>query len=332
MKAVRTGDPSCLRFIPKSNPMTQVSWRPETVTGSTGNAAATPSARLRSFSTAVPGSGCSAAARRYFDPSAYRIVLFDQRNCGRSLPSAAEFDTDLAANTTWHLVDDIERLRLHLDVETWVIFANSWGSTLALAYAESHPDRARALAIAGVTTTRHAEIDWLCRSMARFFPEEWRRLREAIPPNLRHLDTLSAFYQLLNAPDQEVRLKAARDWHDWESAPILLADPDGLPHRWRDPDYLLARARIVTHYFHNGAWLEDGVLLRNAGRLSGIPGILVQGRFDLEAPLTTAWELAEAWPGSRLVVVENAAHSTSNMAISSAIVAATDEFREISQK
>ncbi len=143
---------------------------------------------------------------------------------------------------------------------------------------------------------------------------------------------LSAFYQLLNAPDQDVRVKAARDWHDWEAAPILLADPYGLPHRWRDRDYVLARARIVTHFFFNGAWLDDGVLLRDAGRLSGIPGILVQGRFDLEAPLTTAWELAKAWPGSRLVVVENAAHSTSNTAISSAIIAATDEFREISQK
>jgi proline iminopeptidase len=188
------------------------------------------------------------------------------------------------------------------------------------------------MAIAGVTTTRRTEIDWLCHSMARFFPEEWGRLREAIPPNLRHFDMLSAFHQLLNAPDQEVRIKAARDWHDWEAAPILLADPDGLPHRWRDRDYVLARARIVTHFFFNGAWLDDGLLLRNAGRLSGIPGILVQGRFDLEAPLTTAWELAEAWPGSRLVVVENAAHSTSNTAISSAIIAATDEFREISQK
>lgn len=275
-----------------------------------------------------PGSGCSTQARRYFDPSAYRIVLFDQRNCGRSLPNAADFDADLSANTTWHLIEDIERLRLRLDVESWVMFGNSWGSTLALAYAQSHPTRVRAIAIAGVTTTRRSEIDWLCNGLKRFFPAEWAQLREAIPQDHHHLDILPAYHQLLNAPNQEVRIKAARDWHDWEAATILLADPDGLPRRWRNPDYLLARARIVTHYFCNGAWLEDGALLRNAGRLAGIPGILIQGRLDLEAPLTTAWELAGAWPGSRLVVIENAAHATSNTAISSAIVTATNEFRE----
>ncbi|MBY4606879.1 prolyl aminopeptidase [Rhizobium sp. 9T] len=281
-----------------------------------------------------PGSGCSTDARRQFDPEAYRIVLFDQRNCGRSLPSAADPTTDLSLNTTWHLVADIEKLRLSLDIDSWLLFGNSWGSTLALAYAETHRERVAAIVLSGVTTTRRSEIDWLCRGMAPLFPEEWHRFRQGIPSSMKGLDEdmAGAYHRLLNDPDPQTRLKAARDWHDWEAASILLADPDGLPRRWADPFYVLTRARIITHYFLNGAWLEDGVLLRNAAQLAGIPGILLQGRFDIEAPLVTAWELVRAWPESELRILPYAAHSTANPDMSAAIVAATDRFRNFPQK
>jgi len=279
-----------------------------------------------------PGSGCSTAARRHFDPAAYRIILFDQRNCGRSLPSAADPGTDLSGNTTWHLVADIERLRVFFGVETWLLLGNSWGSTLALAYAETHPERVAAIVIAGVTTTRRSEIDWLYHDMAPLFPEEWHRFRQAVLPERRNEDMVAAYHDLLNDPNPATRLKAARDWHDWEAASILLADPEGLPRRWADPGYLLMRARIITHYFTNGAWLEDGMLLKNAARLAGIPGILLQGRFDIEAPLVTAWELSRAWPASELRILPRAAHSTANPDMSAAIVAATDRFRDFPQK
>ncbi|KPH08293.1 prolyl aminopeptidase [Rhizobium acidisoli] len=281
-----------------------------------------------------PGSGCSTTARRYFDPDAYRIILFDQRNCGRSLPSAADPETDLSLNTTWHLVADIERLRVFFDIDTWLVFGNSWGSTLALAYAETHPQRVAAIVISGVTTTRRSEVDWLYRGMAPLFPEEWHRFRQAASSGSREQDQdmVAAYHHLLNHPDSETRLKAARDWHDWEAASILLADPEGLPRRWADPAYLLTRARIITHYFANGAWLDDGQLLNNADRLAGIPAILLQGRFDIEAPLVTAWELARAWPQSELQILPHAAHSTANPDMSAAIVAATDRFRHLHQK
>lgn len=240
--------------------------------------------------------------------------------------------TDLSANTTWDLIEDIEKLRRHLSVTDWVLFGISWGSTLALAYAQTHPTRVSAMVLAGVTTTRRLEIDWLTQGMAALFPAEWHRLNESLPGDMRAKGVIEGYRALLNAPDLEVRLKAARDWHDWEAASILLANADGSPRRWRDPAYLLTRARIVTHYFSHAAWLEEGVLLRDAGRLASIPGVLVQGRLDLEAPLTTAWELARAWPGSKLVVVENAAHSPAHDGMASAIIAATEKFLEISQK
>ncbi len=279
-----------------------------------------------------PGSGCSTVTRRYFDPYVYRIILFDQRNCGRSLPNAADMATDLEHNTTWHLVEDIEALRRHLQVTSWILLGTSWGSTLALAYAQTHSANVRAIVLAGVTTTRLLEIDWLTHGLARLFPAEWDRLLNALPANLRDGGVVEGYHRLLNSSDLDIRLEAARSWHDWEAASILLADPEGLPRRWQDPGYLLTRARIITHYFRNLAWLDDGVLLRDAERLAGIPGVLVQGRLDLEAPLVTAWELSRAWPQCRLVVVENAAHSASHEGLAGAIVDATDNFRQISQK
>lgn len=288
-----------------------------------------------------PGSGCSTNARRFFDPDRYRIILFDQRGCGRSTPHASDADADMSVNTTAHLLADIECLRQYLDVSRWLVFGMSWGCTLGLAYAEKHPDRVLALVLAGVTTTQRSEIDWLYRGIAPLFPEQWVKFRAGtsgagfdITPmrerdeliEERDGDLVSAYYQLLNNADPNVRLKAARDWHDWEAASILINPAATLSSKWSDDRYILARARIITHYFHHNAWLENGVLLREASALNGISGIMVQGRFDLEAPLVTAWELSQVWPDGELVIVPNAGHSPTDTGMSEAIVTATDRF------
>ncbi|MGO4448164.1 alpha/beta fold hydrolase [Phyllobacterium sp. TAF24] len=318
-----------------------------------------------------PGSGCSTNTRRFFDPDRYRIILFDQRGCGRSTPHASDANTDMSVNTTAHLLDDIEWLRQHLDVSLWLVFGMSWGCTLALAYAEKHADRVLALVLAGVTTTRRSEIDWLYRDIAPLFPEEWAKFRAGAsgagcvvrqahhegewgcnanhkdcstkgaefsslsPISLmvslsnhgeRDGDLVSAYYRLLNDIDPNVRLKAARDWHEWEAASILINSAATLSSKWSDDRYILARARIITHYFHHNAWLENGVLLREARALNGISGVMVQGRFDLEAPLVTAWELSQVWPDGALVIVPNAGHSPTATGMSEAIVASTDRF------
>jgi proline iminopeptidase len=279
-----------------------------------------------------PGSGRSTWARRYFDPAAFRIILFDQRGCGASTPHAGDTETDLAVNTTAHLLRDMERLREHLGVERWLVFGHSWGCTLGLAYAERHPGRVSALVLVGVTMTRRSEIDWLYRGLAPIFPEQWTRFREGVPEGARDGDLVAAYYGLLNDPDPAVHEKAARDWHDWEAASITV-DPDAAPpQRWSDPRFRLARARIVTHYFHHDGWLEDGALLKGAGALAGIPGVMVQGRLDLEAPLATAWELARAWPDGDLVVVPHAGHSDSDAGMAEAITAATDRFAGVRLK
>ena len=273
-----------------------------------------------------PGSGCTPGARRFFDPNAYRIILFDQRGCGRSRPHASDPRTDLSANTTHHLIADMERLRQHLGIERWLVFGGSWGSTLGLAYAEQHPQRVSEIILFGVATTRPSEIDWLYRGVAPLFPEQWERFVAGAPEAGRNGDLVAAYYRLLHDPDPAVRAKAARDFHDWEAG-LFSIDPDAKPGpRWFDPDFQMARARIVTHYFHHNAWLEDGVLLREAGRLAGIPGTLVQGRLDLGSPLVTAWELARAWPGSELVLVRGAGHSSGDPGMSDALVAATGRF------
>ena len=273
-----------------------------------------------------PGSGCTAGMRRYFDPAVYRITLFDQRNCGRSKPHASNLETDLSANTTAHLIDDMEMLRRHLNVERWMLFGGSWGTTLALAYAESHPDRVTEMILYGVTMTRQSEIDWLYRGVAPMFPEQWARFQAGVPEKEREGDLVEAYYRLLHDPDPAVRARAARDWHDWEAAAFSV-DPDFKPGpRWHDPDFQLARARIVTHCFRRAAFLEDGVLLRNAHVLSGIPGILVHGRLDLGAPLVTAWQLSRAWPGSELIIVADAGHSPGDPGMNEALIAATNRF------
>jgi proline iminopeptidase len=288
----------------------------------TGNPAGKPIVLLHGG----PGSGWSAGIRRNFDPAAYRIIAYDQRQCGRSTPHAGEPTIDLSSNTTAHLLADLERLREHLEIQRWMLFGGSWGSTLALAYAERHPERVTGIVLVAVTMTRRSEIDWLYYGAARFFPEEWQRFRAGVPAAERDGDLVAAYHRLLMHPDPAVHQKAARDWFAWEWS-LVSVDPETAPSPSSlEPRNQLAFARIVTHYFGHGAWLEDGALLRDAGRLAGIPGILVHGRFDCGGPLTTAWELAQAWPDAKLVVVPQAGHSPRDPGMQDAILAATDAF------
>jgi proline iminopeptidase len=274
-----------------------------------------------------PGSGCTPWHRRLFDPAAYRLALFDQRNCGRSTPHAAEPGTDLRANTTAELVEDMERLRRHLGIERWLVLGGSWGSTLALAYAETHPERVTEMVLFGVTTGRRKEFDWLFRGgVAVLFPEQWDRLRSSLPASERDGDTVEGYHRLLNDPDPAVRRRAAEAWCLWESATPAWPPTTGLAERFADPRFALGFARLVTHYVRADAWLEDGVLLRGAGALAGIPGILVNGRFDLQAPLANAWELRRAWPRAELVVVDDAGHAAGHTGVTRALVQATARF------
>ena len=273
-----------------------------------------------------PGSGCSTGVRRYFDPQAYRIVLFDQRGCGRSLPHASDLRTNLSVNTTPHLLADLEQLRQHLGIDKWLLFGGSWGSTLGLAYAERHRQRVTEIVLGGVTTTRRAEIDWLYRGVAPLFPAQWAQFRAGVHPAERDGDLVTAYHRLLQDPDPAIHMKAAQDWCAWEAA-LVSVDPEATPELRRlQPAFQLAFARIVTHYFCHNAWLEEGMLLRQAHVLAQIPGILVHGRLDLGSPLVTAWELAQAWPKSELVIVNGAGHSATDPGMSEALIAATDRF------
>lgn len=275
-----------------------------------------------------PGSGSSPRTRSLFDPGAYRIVHFDQRNCGLSTPHAAEPGTDLQSNTTAHLVADIELLREHLGVDRWLVWGASWGSTLALAYAEAHPDRVTEMVLAGVTTGRHEEFDWLFRGgVARLFPEQWERLLSAVPAEDRAGDVVEAFDRLLNDSDPAVRARAVEAWCLWESATPAWPPTSGMDERFADLAYATAFARIVVHYARSYAWLEDGVLIRGAGALAGIPGVLVNGRYDFQAPIANAWTLHRAWPRAELVIVEDAGHGSSADLVR-AIVRATDRFAD----
>jgi proline iminopeptidase len=259
-----------------------------------------------------PGSGSGPGNRRYFDPERYRVVLFDQRGCGQSTPHASDPDTDMSVNTTEHLLADMERLREHLGIERWMLYGGSWGSTLILAYAERHPERVSEIVLLGVTMTRRSEIDWLYRGVGRFFPEEWARFRAGAPEGERD-DLVGAYARLMDDPDRAVREKAAADWVAWEDAVISL-ETAGTPGAYsqRQDAARLAFVRICSHYFSHGAWLEDGALLRDAGRLAGIPGVLFHGRLDMGSPVGTAWGLAQAWPDAELVVVDDSGHTGSD--------------------
>jgi proline iminopeptidase len=271
-----------------------------------------------------PGSGCTPGMRRYFDPSAYRIVLFDQRNCGRSRPHASDPAVSLAANTTPRLIGDIERLRNHLGIDSWLVFGGSWGCALALAYAEQHTDRVSQLVLTGAATGRQCEVELLTRGLGGIFPADWERYRDAVPAAERDSSLPAAYSRLLNDRDPAVRAQAARDWCDWEEA-IVPTSPRPNP-RYGDPAFRLAFARLVTHYWSNGHFLpSDGVLLHQAGRLAGVPGVVIQGTLDLGNLLGTPWLLTAAWPGSELIFIDDAGHG-GNAALDSAIVSVTDRF------
>jgi proline iminopeptidase len=276
-----------------------------------------------------PGSGCTPWHRRLFDPDAYRTVLFDQRNCGRSTPHASEPDVDLSANTTQHLIGDIEQLRDHLGVNQWLVLGGSWGSTLGLAHAEQHPDQVSQMVIFGVTTGRRSETDWLFRGgVSAFFPEQWERLRHGLPEPVADSDVPEAYHCLLFDLDPAVRQKAAEDWCLWESTTPAWPPTPGLSPRFRDPKFALAFARIVTRYVSHDLWIEDGALLREASKLASIPGVLINGRFDFQSPIGNAHALKQVWSLAELIIVEDAGHAADAPGLTEAIVQATDRLRD----
>jgi proline iminopeptidase len=270
-----------------------------------------------------PGAGCSAKMRRFHDPSRYRIVLFDQRGSGQSTPHA-----DLVDNTTWDLVADIERLREHLGIERWQVFGGSWGSTLALAYAQAHPSRVTELVLRGIFMLRRWELEWFYQEGAsRLFPEAWADYLAAIP-EVERGDLISAYNRRLTSSDEATRLAAARAWSVWEASTSLLLPDDSFVDAHRDPHFALSFARIESHYFVNGGFFEvEEQLLRDAHKLHGIPGVIVHGRYDVVCPVANAWELHKAWPGSVLKVSPSAGHSAFEPENTAALVEATDSFR-----
>jgi proline iminopeptidase len=271
-----------------------------------------------------PGSGCAPWWRGLFDPRAYRVVLFDQRGCGRSRPPASDPATSLGANTTHHLVADIERLREHVGIERWLVMGASWGSALALTYAQRHPERVTQMVLFSVTAGTRRELDWIVRDAGRFFPGEWRRLRDGVAPGERD-DLAAAYSRRLEDPDPAVRERAARDWCAWEDAHVRTRPGQPPDPRYEDPVFRYGFARLVTHYWRHDCWLDDGELLRGAGRLAGIPAVLVHGRLDVSSPLDVAWELAQAWPGSELHLVDDEGHGLGPVT-ARLVVAATDRF------
>jgi proline iminopeptidase len=269
-----------------------------------------------------PGGGCNAKMRRFHDPAKYRIVLFDQRGSGRSKPHA-----DLVDNTTWDLVADIEKLRAQLGIDRWQVFGGSWGSTLALAYAETHPQCVTELVLRGIFLLRRWELEWFYQQGAsRLFPDAWEHYVAAIPPVERH-DLISAFHRRLTSDDEATRLAAARAWSVWEGATSFLHVDPGFANSHADPKFALAFARIENHYFVNGGFFDDeNQLLRDAHRIADIPGIIVHGRYDVVCPIQSAWELHKAWPKAQLAISPGSGHSAFEAEHVDALVAATDRF------
>jgi proline iminopeptidase len=282
----------------------------------------TPGAKPAVFLHGGPGGGISPRHRRLFDPERYDVLLFDQRGCGRSTPHA-----ELEANTTWHLVADIERLRSLMGVEKWLVFGGSWGSTLALAYAETHPARVSELVLRGIFTLRRAEVDWYYQfGASEVFPDYWDDFLAPIPPEERG-DLRGAYRRRLTADDPAVRLEAAKAWSLWEGRTITLLPDRDTSSGFENPDFAIAFARIENHYFVHEGWLEEGQLIANAGRLRDIPGTIVQGRYDMACPARTAFDLHKAWPEAEFVIAAGAGHAFSEPEILHTLILATDKYR-----
>ncbi|MGE8103432.1 prolyl aminopeptidase [Allorhizobium sp. NPDC080224] len=268
-----------------------------------------------------PGGATGPGNRRLFDPALYDVLMFDQRGCGKSTPHAS-----IDANTTWHLVADIERLRALMGVETWLVFGGSWGSTLALAYAETHPERVSELVLRGIYTLTKAELDWYYQfGVSEMFPDKWERFCAPIPENERH-EMMAAYRRRLTGTDREEQLRCAVAWSSWEGETItLLPNPD-YTGRFYEPDFALAFARIENHFFVHAGWLEEGQLLRDAYKLKDIPGVIIHGRYDMPCPAKYAWALHKAWPKADFHLIEGAGHAYLEPGILDQLIRATDRF------
>ena len=270
-----------------------------------------------------PGAGSDPKQRRFFDPERYRIVLFDQRGSGKSTPHAC-----LEENTTWDLVKDIEKLREHLGIERWQVFGGSWGSTLALAYAEAHPTRVSELVLRGIFMLRRWELEWFYQEgCSRLFPDAWEKYLAPIPAVERH-DLMSAYHRRLTSPDEATRLAAARAWSVWEASTSFLRQDEAFISSHEDAHFALSFARIECHYFVNGGFFEvDDQLLRDAHRLKGIPGVIAHGRYDVVCPVQNAWDLHKVWPEAKLEIAPLSGHSAFEPELTDILVRATDSFR-----
>ena len=270
-----------------------------------------------------PGAGCSATHRRLFDPARYNVLLFDQRGCGRSTPHAS-----LEANTTWHLVDDIEQLRTMFGIDRWLVFGGSWGSALALAYAETHPDRVTELVLRGIFALRHAELQWYYQEGASWlFPDKWERFLAPIPEAERG-DLITAYHLRLTGPSRDIRIEAAKAWSLWEGETITLLPNGAMTEQHGEDEFALAFARIENHYFVNKGFMAEGQLIANADRLRHIPGIIIQGRYDTATPAKTAWDLHRAWPEAEFVLVPDAGHAFNEPGILDQLIRANDRFAD----
>ena len=269
-----------------------------------------------------PGGGAAPVYRQYFNPEKWRVVMFDQRGCGRSKPYA-----ELRENTTWDLVADIERLREHLKIDRWTVFGGSWGSTLSLAYSQTHPDRCSALILRGIFMLRQKELRWFYQSGASYiFPDAWEEYLKPIPPEERD-DLISAYYKRLTAEDRQVRIEAARAWSVWEASTSKLIPSTKSIQRFGEDKFAEAFARIECHYFTNKGFFEtENQILNNCDRIARIPGVIVQGRYDVVCPAVSSWELHKAWQNAEYIIVPDAGHSVSEPGIIDALVTATDRF------
>lgn len=272
-----------------------------------------------------PGGGTEGKQRRFFDPEKYRIILFDQRGCGKSKPYAC-----LEENTTWDLVEDMEKLRQHLEIEKWLVFGGSWGSTLALAYAETHPQKVTELVLRGIFLLRKREIDWFYQEGASYiFPDVWEDYLSLIPKEERG-DLVKAYYKRLTGSDKETQLKAARAWSIWEGKTSKLLPDTAFADHYGEDEFALAFARIECHYFTHSGWFKpDDQLLKNAGKLKNIPAVIVQGRYDVVCPMDSAWALHREWPEAEFILVPDAGHSAFEPGICKALVSACDKFANL---